>query len=47
MKVLRKALGVKDCPAGGSAEQLETIKSKVGEWINIMKMGIYQPSGRG
>ena len=31
MKVHRKAMGVKDCPAGGSAEQLGTIKSKVGE----------------
>ena len=32
----RKALRVTDCPAGGSAEQLKTIKAKVGEWINRM-----------
>ena len=35
----RKALGVEDCPAGGSAVQLETVKSKVGDWINRMKNG--------
>ena len=35
----RKALGVKDCSAGGNAKQLTTIKSKVEEWINIMKNG--------
>ena len=35
----KKALGVEDCHAGGSAEQLGTIKSKVGDWINRMKNG--------
>ena len=35
----RKALGVEGFPAGGSAEQLGTIKSKVGDWINKMKNG--------
>ena len=35
----RKALGVLDCPAGGSAEQLETVKTKAGEWVNRMKNG--------
>ena len=35
----RKSLGVTDCPAGGSTEQLKIIKTKVGEWINRMKNG--------
>ena len=33
----RKALGMEDCPVGGSAVRLETVKSKVGGWINRMK----------
>ena len=36
MKV-KQVLGVEDCPAGGSATQLETIRLKVGDWINRMK----------
>ena len=43
----REALGVTDCLAGGSAEQLKTIKTKVGEWINRMKMGTSQQRGMG
>ena len=35
----RKALGVEDCPAGGSAVQLETVKSKVGGWIHRINNG--------
>ena len=35
----RKALNVEDCPVGGSAAQLETVKSKVGDWINRTKNG--------
>ena len=35
----RKALGVTDCPAGGSAEQLNTINTNVREWINRMGNG--------
>ena len=35
----RKALGVTDCPAGGSAEQLRLIKTKLGEWISRMGNG--------
>ena len=42
-----KALGVVDCPAGGSVKQLKIIKTKVGERINRMKMGISQQSGHG
>ena len=33
----RKTLGVEDCPAGGSATQLESMRTKVGEWINRAK----------
>ena len=43
----RKVLGVKDCPAGGNATQLATIKEKVKEWMNRMKMAISQQHGLG
>ena len=29
----KKALGVKDCPAGGSTDQLKAIKDKMEQWI--------------
>ena len=35
----RKVLGVEDCPAGRSVTQLESIRTKVGGWINRMKNG--------
>jgi hypothetical protein len=41
----RKVLGVEDCPAGYNATQLESIKEKVKEWMNRMKMAIYQQNG--
>ena len=30
---------MEDCPAGGSATQLEATKTKIGDWINRMKNG--------
>ena len=36
---IKKALGVEDCPAGGSVAQLETIKGKVEKWMYRMKNG--------
>ena len=30
---------MEDCPAGGNATQLKTIKEKVKEWMNRMKNG--------
>ena len=40
----KKALGLEDCPAGGSFAQLKTIKEKVGEWMNRKKNG-HLPAG--
>ena len=37
----KKALGVKDCPAGGSTDQLKAIKDKMEQWILGMKMDIF------
>ena len=35
----KKALGAKDCPAGGSTDQLKAIKDKIEQWILRMKNG--------
>jgi hypothetical protein len=41
----RKVLGVEDCLAGGNVTQLESIKEKVKQWMNRMKMAIFQQNG--
>ena len=38
-KESKKALGVDDCPVGGSAKQLQTIKDKMKQWVMRMKNG--------
>ena len=35
----KKALGVKDCPAGRSTDQLKAIEDKMEQWVLIMKHG--------
>ena len=35
----KKALGVEDCPAGGSAKQLKATKDKMKQWVLRMNNG--------